>query len=67
MLTKKPSDPQVSPMPIEAKLISPEVIAAIEEALKKVSPFGEVHLIIEHGHIRFIRTIKSEAVEHKKS
>lgn len=38
-------------------------VAAIEEALKKVGPFGEVHLMIEKGVIRFIRTLKSESLD----
>lgn len=67
MLTQNPSDPQVPPASIESQIVRPEVLAAIEEALRKVSPFGEVHLVIEHGHIRFIRTIKSEAVERRRS
>ncbi len=66
MLTNKLPDPKVSSTPIEVELTAPEVIAALQDALRKVSPFGEVHLIIEHGHIRFIRTIRSEAVERKR-
>ena len=38
-------------------------IAAIEEALKKVGPFGEVHLVVERGRIRFVRTIRSEPMD----
>jgi hypothetical protein len=67
MLTQNSSDQQCPSVPIESKLMRPEVLAAIEEAFRKVGPFGEVHLIIEHGRVRFIRTIKSEALEHKRS
>jgi hypothetical protein len=38
-------------------------IAAIEQALKKVGAFGEVHLVIERGRLRFVRTLKSETVD----
>ncbi len=43
--------------------LQPRDIIAIEEAISKVGSFGEVRLIIEKGHIRFIRTLKSESVE----
>ena len=42
-------------------------IRKIEDALKKVGPFGEVHLVVEKGRIRFVRTLKSEAVESENS
>jgi hypothetical protein len=48
-------------------LLSAYSIAVIEAALRKVSPFGEVHLIVERGHIRFVRTLKSEAIDHFKN
>lgn len=38
-------------------------IAAIEAALRKIGPYGEVHLIVERGRIRFVRTIKSEPID----
>ena len=66
MLTHKP-DPPAPSNPTELKFLRPDVIAIIEDALTKVGPFGEVHLIIERGHLRFIRTIKSESVDHTKS
>lgn len=47
-------------------LLSAYSIAVIEAALRKVSPFGEVHLIVERGHIRFVRTLKSEAIDQFK-
>ena len=47
-------------------LLSANTIAVIEAALRKVSPFGEVHLIVERGHLRFVRNIKSEAIDHAK-
>lgn len=50
----------------EHKFLNPSVITAIEEALNKVGAFGEVHLIIERGNLRFIRTIRSEAIDHTK-
>ena len=37
-------------------------IAAIDQALKEIGPFGEVHLVVEKGHLRFIRTVRSEPI-----
>jgi hypothetical protein len=67
MLTRNPVSSQPSADPSVLKFLRPEVIAVIEEALNKVGPFGEVHLIIERGHLRFIRTIKSEAVDRART
>ena len=44
-------------------LLRSQDIAVIEQALKKVGAFGEVHLVIERGRLRFVRTLKSETVE----
>ncbi|MBI3914320.1 MAG: hypothetical protein HY327_09080 [Chloroflexi bacterium] len=38
-------------------------IKKIEEALKKVGAFGEVHLVVEKGRVRFVRTLKSEPID----
>ena len=38
-------------------------IKKIEEALKKVGAFGEVHLVVEKGRLRFVRTLKSEPID----
>jgi len=45
------------------RLLRPHDIEFIENALRKVGAFGEVHLVVEHGRIRYVRTIKSEAVD----
>ncbi len=37
-------------------------VSAIELALEQVGPFGEVHLVVENGRLRFIRTVRSESV-----
>jgi hypothetical protein len=45
------------------KLLRQSHILAIEEALKKVAPFGEVRLIVENGCLRYVRTLRSEAID----
>ncbi len=42
-------------------------IEFIENALRRVGAFGEVHLVVERGRIRFVRTIKSESVDEPKA
>ena len=37
-------------------------VLAIDQALDKIGPYGEVHLVVEKGRLRFIRTVRSEAV-----
>lgn len=61
--SSQPVEPKaVYPRP-DLKYLRPQDVAMIEEALAKVAPFGEVHLVIERGRLRFVRTIKSEAVD----
>ena len=67
MLTPKSLESEETTSVSELKFLRPGVIAAIEHALVKVGAFGEVHLIVERGHLRFIRTIRSEAIDHTKS
>ena len=47
--------------------LEPREIALIEAAIAKIGAFGEVHLVIERGRFRFVRTIKSEAVEEMRA
>jgi len=37
-------------------------VMAIERALREVGEFGEIHLIVRRGQIRFIGTLKTEAL-----
>ncbi len=45
------------------KFLKPHVISVIEEALNGIGDFGEVHLVVEHGRLRFVRTLRSEALD----
>lgn len=63
MLSLERLAPEEKPETTELKYLKPGVINAIECALQKVGPFGEVHLIIERGRLRFIRTITSESID----
>jgi hypothetical protein len=57
-LSSKDPDPK-SPI---LKFLTPHDIGLIEEALIKVGAFGEIHLVVERGRLRFIRTVKSESL-----
>ena len=37
-------------------------IEAIDQALKKIGLFGEVHLVVENGRVRYVRTVCSEPI-----
>jgi hypothetical protein len=49
-------------VPATLSVLRPGDIALIEQALERVGDFGEVHLVVERGHLRFIRTVQSESV-----
>ncbi len=38
-------------------------VQAIDRALKEIGEYGEVHLIVNRGHLRFIGKFKTESVE----
>lgn len=42
--------------------LTSEILANIMASLKDVGLFGEVHLVIKNGHIRFVRTVRSSMV-----
>ncbi|MBI5302417.1 MAG: hypothetical protein HY868_09780 [Chloroflexi bacterium] len=48
------------------RLLRPRDIEFIENALRKIGAFGEVHLVVERGRIRYVRTIKSESIDEPK-
>lgn len=66
MPTPEFTESEEMPILSDVKFMRPVVVAAIERALCKVGAFGEVHLIVERGHLRFIRTIRSEAIDRAK-
>lgn len=51
-----------SPSQFSLRMLRPHEVAAIDQALGEVSPYGEVHLVVESGRLRYIRTVRSEAV-----
>jgi hypothetical protein len=49
------------PKSLESGKLRASEVAAIEQALAKVGPFGEVHLVVENSRLRLIRTVRSDA------
>ena len=47
---------------IACNVLRPADISKIARALEKVGLYGEVHLVVEKGRLRYIRTVCSEAV-----
>ncbi len=41
------------------KFLSPRQICAIDDALARIAPFGEVRLIKSRGRLRFIEVVES--------
>ncbi len=42
--------------------LEPPLLGRIARALRRVGDFGEVHLIVERGQVRFIKIVLSESV-----
>jgi hypothetical protein len=45
--------------PLGLRFLKPNQIRMIDEALLQVGEFGQVHLVIERGRLRFLVTEKS--------
>jgi hypothetical protein len=45
------------------RFITPLLLLQVEEALVRVSPFGEVRLVVQRGRLRFIEVMESHSVE----
>lgn len=57
------TDPQLTDMDVRVaalKVLQSDDITLIEAAINKIGSSGEVHLLIERGRLRYIRTLKRE-------
>ncbi len=59
-------DKSCAKAPDQLVFLQPSEIALIDQALARIGAYGEVHLLVERGRLRFIRTVQSEAVERPK-
>jgi len=44
---------------IRLKILTPEQVERIDEVLTPISEYGEVHLIVQKGELRYINKVKS--------
>lgn len=52
--------PETAEVALEALDIAQ--VVAIDRAVRQVGEFGEIHLIVKRGQVRFIGTLKTEAL-----
>ncbi len=45
------------------RFLTPQLVCQVEDALTRVSPFGEVRLVVQRGKLRFIEVVQSQAVD----
>ena len=53
---------QAQPKGTEESNISGEILSILSVCLKEVGDYGEVHLIVKGGQVRFIRSVRSMAI-----
>lgn len=47
---------------VELEALDAAQVMAIDRAVRQVGEFGEIHLIVKRGQLRFIGTLKTEAL-----
>jgi hypothetical protein len=50
------------PFSKERNPISEDLLHSLAECIQEVGTFGEVHLVIRNGQVRFMRSVKSVAI-----
>jgi hypothetical protein len=48
---------------INVAMLDAVQVLAIDRALQQIGEFGEIHLIVKRGRVRFIGTLKTEAID----
>jgi hypothetical protein len=43
----------------ELNMLTPEQVAQIDRMLESVKPYGEVHIIVQQGRVRYINRVES--------
>ncbi len=59
----QPSEKVATPRAAESCGLTAAQVQRIEQALAEVGAFGEVHLVVQRGQLRFINKMKSEVLE----
>jgi hypothetical protein len=57
-----PLNPATVAKPIKVKALTPQQIQRINEFLLAMGDYGEIHLIVQKGELRYINTVASHKV-----
>lgn len=49
-----------TPPPLKLRYLTQAQLVRLENLLDDVGEYGELHLIIEKGHIKFVQVVKSQ-------
>ena len=60
--TTKSDDTLTLALDRSLKVLTPEQIRKIDDALARLGPFGEIRLIKNKGKLRFIQKVESESI-----
>jgi len=56
------STESISVPPTQFQVLRLPDVCAIEDALKQIGAFGELHLIVEQGRLSYVRIVQSEPI-----
>jgi hypothetical protein len=60
MKTELPqNDSRLPPPPLRLKKLTLDQVRHIDEVLASIGEYGEVHLIMQHGELRYINKVES--------
>jgi hypothetical protein len=51
------------PLEDELRFLTRHTACRVDEALRRLGPYGEVRLVVVKGRLRFIQTVRSEDVD----
>jgi len=52
-------------LPVEMELcqLTPKLIKQIDDAINYIGKYGEVRIVVENGHLRYINVLKSDKAD----
>jgi hypothetical protein len=59
MKTSQSIDKPAHQLDLRLKILTPEQVVRIDEVLTSLGEYGEVHLIIQKGELRYINKVES--------
>ena len=58
----RPSAKSLALANVDLKILTPEQVVRIDELLKAVGEYGEVHLVVQRGELRYMNKVESYKV-----